>query len=188
MAPQRGDSIMLVIVRLSSHARRTHRWRRSRRCGERPSGHRGNLVATSGKIGYLTPFMNWPAYFPPDCPGSESVPADGRVWRLVRSKPPNPDDFRPHKIMRPAKDWGERECEACGLSIHRDASDSTKLRQRVPAFRRHLLASANLTAANGLTLPTPSDLFPSHETWWVPQSIEPWTLFTVSDEVSEGAR
>jgi len=150
-----------------------------------------NSIARSSNIVYLTRLMAWPAYFPPDCPTSDAVPADGQVWRLVRTSSPDPDDFLSLKEMHPAtRRTSERlECQSCGLSVQRDPADCVRLKQRVRGYRDHLVASANLTSAHGFTLPTPSKLGGlSHTTWWVPRLVEPWTFFIVSTEVDDGSR
>ena len=129
--------------------------------------------------------MAWPAHYPPGCPGSDPVPADGQVWRIVRSAPPQEKDFKSNRLQQPRKDWGEQECEACGLSVYRTERDAARVRELTPAFRKRLIASATLTASHGVTLSTPRPDFPSHTTWWVLPAVEPWTLFAVSDEVRD---
>jgi hypothetical protein len=147
-----------------------------------------NAIARSSNIVYLTRLMKWPAHYPPGCPGPDAVPATGQVWRLVRSSPPDRSDWLSFRELHPGRrretDGGE--CKTCGLSVHRDPADSVRLKQRIPAYREHVLASANLTPAHGVTSPTPSKLAgASHETWWVPLVVEPWTLFVISAEVGD---
>jgi hypothetical protein len=126
--------------------------------------------------------MEWPDYFPSGCPSTNAVPATGQVWRLVLNSPPTADDFIPHKLLFPERDWNEAECKACGLSIYRDARDASRARNRVPALRAHRIASGNLVESDGVMLPTPSHASQSHETWWVPQAVEPWRSFAVITE------
>jgi hypothetical protein len=178
---------MPIFVCQPSHLPRplSTQWRTRRRCNF------NNAIARSHNIVYLTRLMAWPAYFPPDCPTSGAVPADGRVWRLVRTSSPDRDDFRSQKEMHPAtrRKPEKLECQSCGLSVQRDPSDCIRLKTRVPGYSDYFLASADLTSEHGFTLSTPSKIGgASHETWWVPQRVEPWTFFVVSTEVDDGSR
>src|SRR3954464_8152343 len=110
-----------------------------------------NAIAGSSNIVYLTRLMTWADHFPPDCPGSDAVPAEGQVWRLVRSAPPREADFKSNKLQQPRKDWGDQECEACGLSVYRTEGDAARVRELTPAFRKRLVASGTLTANHGVT-------------------------------------
>src|SRR5689334_14595616 len=68
----------------------------------------------------LRGYVRWPRHFPNGCPKADAVPADGVVWRLVRTRIPDAEDFRSWHDLRPQKDWKEKACEACGLSVFRD--------------------------------------------------------------------
>ena len=47
--------------------------------------------------------MQWPDYFPDDCPPQDAQPATGDVYRLVKQNPPESRDFIPlreKKLMK----------------------------------------------------------------------------------------
>jgi hypothetical protein len=129
--------------------------------------------------------MSWPKHFPSGCPGQEAAPATGVVWRLVKSTTPTAEDFVSHYEAKPGKDWGGKDCEACGLSVHRDPADAAALRA-LPLFRNHRVASGTLTSSHGVMSPTPSRKSASHETWWVPQGVEVSSIFAVPVETEDG--
>jgi hypothetical protein len=122
----------------------------------------------------------WPEFFPQKCPPVESYTSTATVYRLVNNNPPAQPDFRSHREMRPMKDYRHAECEACGLSVHTDRSDSERIRKRIPYFRDMLIAKGTLNPSLGKIQSTPSTMTDgkSHHTWWVPQEAEPWNVFT----------
>lgn len=74
--------------------------------------------------------MNFREPLPEKCPPeeAENVLDEHVVFRLVRTKPPNLDDFCSQRAEKPnaAFGFGVTECQACGLSVHADRSDSEK--------------------------------------------------------------
>ena len=122
--------------------------------------------------------FSWPDYFPDDCPPQDSEPASGEVYRLVKSNPPTEDDFEDYVNLYPERDFRERECRACGLSVFRDVEDASNLRDRVPAMRGHLVARGKLNSELGRMKHTPGRR-QSHFTWWVPVGVECHRFFSV---------
>jgi hypothetical protein len=147
--------------------------------------HRILTVSALRRSATLRGGMMWPKHFPSGCPEPEAIPADGIVWRIVKADTPTADDFVSHKLTYPAKNWGKSECQACGLSVHRNRADALGL-LALPRFRGYHVASGTLAPAHGVIRSTPTAKSESHETWWVPQGVEVWTLFAVSDEADEG--
>jgi hypothetical protein len=122
--------------------------------------------------------FSWPAYFSDDCPPQDSQPASGEVYRLVKNDPPKEDDFLTHKELFPEKDFGDQECQACGVSVSRDADDIPVLKRRVPGLRERMLARGILDSSLGKIKSTPGPVR-SHHTWWVPVGVQRHACFSV---------
>ena len=121
--------------------------------------------------------MTWPKHFPPGCPPAVAEDANGSVYRLTSGEEPREGDFISWKQRDPERDFGDRECRACGLSVYMDLGDAQRLRSRIPAMKRKRIAIGELEPVAGKILPTPSAGGGSHHTWWVPSAVQPWTLF-----------
>ena len=126
--------------------------------------------------------VNWPSFFPPKCPPSESKDASGEVFRLVSSNPPMVSDFECWAQMHPKKWMGN--CKASGLSVFTAKSDALRMVRRVQGIvqgestRGGLIASANLTPKAGKLMHTPRD-GNSHHTWWAPDGFDHAAAFKV---------
>jgi hypothetical protein len=126
--------------------------------------------------------VNWPSFFPPECPPLESKDASEEVFRLVSSDPPSPSDFVSH-AQRNAKKWGGN-CEASGLSVFKAKSDVSRILRRVQGMANRnraigdLIASATLSPEAGKIRPTPRD-GNSHYTWWAPDGFDHAAAFKV---------
>lgn len=129
--------------------------------------------------------MTWPAFFPPGCPPSDAVPAEGTVFRLIAGQAAQEVDAQPHRLRFPEKKYRD-ECQACGLSVYREAEDLQRLKRRVPAHAEKLIARIALEPGMGFLQPTPRKAAPdSHHTWWVPDGLAVWQQFQVPEnEVS----
>ena len=125
--------------------------------------------------------MRWPSYFPEGCPPEAAVPANGVVYRLVTNNPPTIRDFQPLRIKQPHRNFKECECQACGLSVQREVGDARELMRRIPAFKERQVAQGNLNPKFGMIMPTPTrkSRGTSHHTWWLPEKIDPSSLFSV---------
>jgi hypothetical protein len=113
--------------------------------------------------------MNWPDYFPEDCPPDFAEDANLEAYRLVDQDPPSEDDFIPHKLLYPDRRYPD-ECKACGLSVFTEINDFIELQRRVPALRGSLISVGNLTPEMGKILPTPYR-GNSHHSWWIPDGM-----------------
>ncbi len=126
--------------------------------------------------------MQWPDYFPENCPPETAQPALVKVYRFIDSDFPTPEDFRSWREQNPDLicPTGLTECQACGLSVFTSEEGVRIARKRIPALRKKKAAIATLTPNLGLILNTPSKRTGNtHHTWWIPVGIEPWTLFQV---------
>lgn len=118
--------------------------------------------------------MNWPSFFPPQCPPSEATDASAEVFRFVSSNPPSASDFKSWAETRPKKWRGN--CEASGLSVFTVKSDALQLVRRVRGMSA--LASANLSPETGKLKHTPRN-GNSHHTWWAPDGFDHAAVFKV---------
>ena len=131
--------------------------------------------------------MQWPDYFPDDCPPQDAQPATGDVYRLVKQNPPESKDFIPLREKKTSEDFGERECQACGLSVLGNAEDALRMRKRARGMEKRLIAKGTLNPFLGKIKHTPSSRYGrSHRTWWVPTEVEPWSVFRVVQIPQEG--
>lgn len=124
--------------------------------------------------------MNWPEYYPDNCPPESSCDVNGKLFRLI----PRPDEslkklkkeFTPFAVRNPEK-WGGN-CQACGLSSYITLDECSRIKKTIPRLKKLLPAQAQLDSCHGKVLNTPSKISKEHYTWWVPADIEkPWELF-----------
>jgi hypothetical protein len=122
--------------------------------------------------------VNWPSFFPPQCPPLEAKDASAEVFRLVSSNPPAVSDFESWAQRHPKKWMGN--CKASGLSVFTAKADALRLIRRVPGMLApgDLIASANLSPVAGKLMHTPRDRN-SHHTWWAPAGFDHTAAFKV---------
>lgn len=101
---------------------------------------------------------------PENCPPveAENVLATRIVFRLVRTCPPTLDDFRSQREEKPNAVFHVTECQARGLSVHADRSDSEKA-TKLTALRGRLVCQVRLEVGAGAIQQTGRR---SHYTWW----------------------
>jgi hypothetical protein len=123
----------------------------------------------------------WPAFFPVDCPPADAVAVVREVLRFVEHDPPLADDFQP--VLLSGR-WfpPQRRCEAAGLSVFTELADAAAYRRRFKGFRRRRVARGTIQPDHGLTEETPSQICPSHVTWWVAEGVAAETLFVIVPE------
>lgn len=107
----------------------------------------------------------FPDYFPDSCPPSAAKPPTLAVYRIVKSQPPCPDDFRSNHELRmefkkPPKELDR--CTWCGLSVFGDFASARHRMELFPKLGRYV-AAATLTPERGLVMQTYK---PPHFTWW----------------------
>jgi len=112
--------------------------------------------------------MIWPPYFPALCPPIEATEVEGPLYRLISGKVPKPSDFHSYELLYPDRDWGDKACQACGLSTHRSLQDGLenyqRLQRRIPSLRKKI-AVAKANHLPGKILNTPSREDRNHYTW-----------------------
>lgn len=86
----------------------------------------------------------WPPHFPDNCPDGSATQTDGTVFRLICG------DDRDWKSAKELGDHTNRpECQRASLSCFLDASDAAELRDTLPKFENHKIASAALAPKHG---------------------------------------
>lgn len=123
--------------------------------------------------------MIFPDYFPLQCPPSIAQNPNGEYYRLVKEQNIGDNDFMPHVLLYPDRDFSEKLCEACGLSLFTNIQTSDRLRLAVPGFRKCHIAKAILKNEDGKILHTPSSCSHDHFTWWKPVSADVKSLFQI---------
>lgn len=122
--------------------------------------------------------MEWPAFYPDDCPYSHSTVVSGVVYRLVTPTLKG-TDFQSHRERFPDKVFQVPECEACGLSVVLDREEIISMQRTIPLFKKKVIAWAELSGEHGRIAPTPKPFAESHCTWWVPLEVDASQLFAV---------
>jgi hypothetical protein len=123
--------------------------------------------------------VDWPDYFPTNCPPQNARSDNLKVYRLVDSDPPNQDDFIPNKLLYPHIDYtGETLCLACGISVDKTLDGIKRTRKRFRVLRNKKIAVGTIKPNDGVILETGSG---THVTWWV-QTKTPHVSFKVVNE------
>ena len=126
--------------------------------------------------------MEWPDFYPANCPPAEAEPASGTVYRLVNHDPPQAEDFKTPFEENPKRFDNKPDIRNCGLSVHTDMQDSEQLKKTmkmIPRFQNSQIAEGELNPTLGLILHTPSSKYRFHHSWWVPVGAEPWIVFEI---------
>ena len=121
--------------------------------------------------------LQWPDFYPENCPPAEAKPASGTVYRLVKHNPPRLEDFLSTWEEFPGR-FPEPTIKISGTSVHRDLQDSERLKNRIGHLRNRKIAKGKLNPTLGMIQHTPSRE-KSHHTWWIPIGTEPWFVFRV---------
>jgi hypothetical protein len=122
--------------------------------------------------------MEWPTYYPEDCPPASAMDIEAvELYRLVDHNPPADGDFIPHKLKFPRKKY-YNECKACGLSVFTKVEDIIKLRDEISALGNKLIAKGKLPPGMGKILHTPR-WGNSHHTLWIPDNAQIEKFFEV---------
>ena len=126
--------------------------------------------------------LEWPDYYPENCPPAEAKPASGTVYRLVVHDPAQEEDFKTSFEENPRRFNNKPDIKNCGLSVQTDIQDSEQLKKAmkmVPRFKNSQIAEGELNPTLGLIQHTPSSEYKSHHSWWVPIGAEPWVVFKI---------
>ena len=128
----------------------------------------------------------WPADFPEGIPdGLDVVPAEGKVYRLVRTVPPTEVDFRRHRDEKPKYPYSTEEIVlSYGLSVWSKLDSLRRKQKNFPApeqLGRWKTACGNLLPQLGVI---PKDISKNgHITLWVQEGQQPHIHF--QEEVKE---
>ncbi|WP_273000660.1 hypothetical protein [Hydrogenibacillus schlegelii] len=128
--------------------------------------------------------MQWPSYFPDDCPRKEAEPKKIKVYRLVNHDPPTEKDFIPSKKRKPNEKFSD-DCLASGLSCYTSYKEIIQLKEMTPYFRRKKIAVGFTHTNFGVVLRTPASTGKSHHTYWICDGASPHVLFKVVREGEE---
>lgn len=122
-----------------------------------------------------------------DCPKKDAKPCDGEYYRLVKSIPPNSDDFLSQKQERlnrgktdePAS-WKSLpdSCMKKGVSVYSEKEGAERQKKKVKSLRKRKVFKLFLRPKDGLIKQTGGD--PQHHTWWRSED------FDIEDHKQEG--
>ena len=121
--------------------------------------------------------LEWPDFYPANCPPAEAEPASGTVYRLVRNDPPQAEDFLSTWEEFPGR-FPEPTIQISGTSVYKDPQDIERLKNRVRHLRNRKTAEGELNSTLGFIQRT-KGREKSHHTWWIPIGAEPRLVFTV---------
>ena len=123
--------------------------------------------------------MDWPDYFPKNCPPQNARRDNFKVYRLVDNDPPCQNDFIPKKLLYPHINYTrEILCLACGISVDKTLDGIKRTRKRFRVLRNKKIAVGIIKPNDGFILETGGG---THVTWWV-QTKTPHVSFKVVNE------
>jgi hypothetical protein len=127
--------------------------------------------------------LEFPDWFPPDCPSDATPLADGTVFRFVARDPVDAEDFRSHYELGLALQ--SNPCRRCSLSVYKNLAAAREklrgLRKRNPQRAERHIAQGNLTNDDGKMDQAGND--PDHYEWWAFKGIERHRSFRVIERV-----
>ena len=110
--------------------------------------------------------IQWPDFYPSNCPPEDAVDTNHTVFRFISGFPPSMNDFRSYKEVNLNRHFGEMECQACGLSVCMISEDIIDKRRDIPGFSKKQIAVGKLLPGDGVIKATPSLQNKFHHTWW----------------------
>ncbi len=108
----------------------------------------------------------WPDHFPEQCPPGCAEPVSGKVYRFINRTNPKEKDFKSFFELNPGRDWGEKACQARGLSVYKSKDICEQMIDLIPALAKKKLAVAELDPDDGVIAETPSTNSNEHNTLW----------------------
>jgi hypothetical protein len=122
------------------------------------------------------PEYNWPKAFPEDIPNlDEVIPAQGKVFRLVKKCPPDGNDFRMHKEDCPGYMYSKSNISrSYGVSFWAELSQAKQVKINYPSpeqFGDMAIVSGQLVNSLGVICREVED--DGHVTLWVQDGAEP---------------
>jgi hypothetical protein len=115
---------------------------------------------------------NWPDHYPKSCPPVKADGVSGNIYRFTNRNNPKHRDFQSYFELRPDEDWGNKACNARGLSVYSTADDCIAAAAAIPALRKKKVCVANLPNESGVIADTPSNNTNNHKTFWSLLSAE----------------
>lgn len=109
---------------------------------------------------------NWPDHYPISCPPQEAEAVSGDIYRFTNRNHPKHRDFQSYYEQRPDESWGNKACDARGLSVFSTTEDCIAAAAAVPALRKKKLCVASLPNTSGVIAETPSKNTNNHKTFW----------------------
>ena len=122
--------------------------------------------------------IQWPSFYPLNCPPTDALPAELTVDIYLKNIPPTDNDFN-CKCQREKKapdSYGDFGCQACGLSVYAQLADIKNAQHVIPGMNKKYIAAIELTASCGQikhtpTTDQPDELGYTHHTWWSPNAF-----------------
>lgn len=140
--------------------------------------------------------MQWPQFFPNNCPPNEAQPAVGEFYRIVLDRLGRSlkrRHFSSHKESQSGRTWppGISECDLCAISLTQSVDDAKELAQilvnRIPAHSQKAgrLAVGRLRPDDGMIQHAPdfANGIKSHHNWWCFSEVDPLARFEYCDVV-----
>ena len=121
--------------------------------------------------------ISWPLEFPDDCPPEDAETSDGVFYRIVKSDPPDTQDFvsvfhlNPGRAKKEIEEQRRTECETRGLSVYAEEKDAIDCALQYPKIGNKI-ARLTLTPVAGVVLHT-EGFYESHNTWWNNEKLNP---------------
>ena len=108
--------------------------------------------------------MTYPEPLPDNCPPEEAedITSVRLVYRLVRSVPPNDEDFRSQRTEKPTAQFSVSEYMSRGLSVYTNLGDAEKQTKK-PNLKQMTPCLVTLTTGAGRIEKTGRG---SRHTWW----------------------
>lgn len=108
----------------------------------------------------------WPDHYPEKCPPDNAEDVSGVVYRFTNRTNPKHKDFLSYYELKPTENWGEKACQARGLSVYTSEEDCKTALAAMPALRKKRLCVAELSSEAGVIAHTPSKNHHNHKTLW----------------------
>lgn len=123
--------------------------------------------------------LDFPGYFPEDCPPGDAKNDEVTVFRLCRNHDVvTSEDFITYYEINPEK-W-KNEILAYGLSVLSNQEESEKM-LKLPANRKRFksIAVGTIYPIMGVVKNTPTKSNRYHCTWWICENVKPEINFDI---------
>ena len=127
--------------------------------------------------------LQFPEWFPAQCPPAEASDASGVVFRFATQNPVAADDFLSHHELGLA--LKAPQCRRSSLSVYGTVVSARRklreLRDRSPARFGPYIAEGALKAEHGKIKQEGVD--PDHHEWWAYRGVERHTIFRIVESI-----